>query len=1061
VRLWVADFGLAHCQSQAGPTLTGDLVGTLRYMSPEQALAKRVVVDQRTDVYSLGVTLYELLTLEPAFAGSDRQELLRQIAFEEPPPPRRLNKAIPVELETIVLKAIEKNPAERYGTAQELADDLERWLKDEPIRAKRPSVVQRLRRWSRRHKPVVAGLAAGLLTLLVVGVVLAFGYQRRLAETDRAVTAALAQAQTLLAEGDKQIGYPERWQAAARLALGALEKAEEVLRTGAGTKELASRVRQVRDAVDVSVKESGLLVELDRIRLEQAAVKGGHFDLARTAPLYAKALGDYGIDLAAPEEAAARLRGSRLQEALLSALADWEGITQDEAERQRVAKVYQLAVLADSLRPQLLAAVRARDRAELEKLAKKPAFQDLPASTLVILANELTAGKEWAAAERLLRAGLERKPGDFWLNHNLGMLLKKQQPPRTEEAMRYLTVALALRSDSPGVHLNVGNALLDMGDLEGAILRYRTALQIDPNYATAHSNLGHTLAKQGKVDEARAAFDQAIACYRQDIALDEKNLRALDLLGTLLCDEKLEYDGAIACFRAVIHLDPKVARSHFNLGIALSGKGWLDEAIAEYREALGLEKDLLKAHDALGTALRGKDRLDEAIDEHRKEITLDPKSLKAHYNLGNALLAKGRLEEAIAEYRQAIHLNKDAYEAHCALGNALRTKGDLQGAIRKYHEAIAIKRDYAEAYCCLGALLCNDTEDYDGAIAAFKEAIHLQPGDPLNHTNLGHALAANGQLDEAIAACREAIRLNTDYAEAHNNLGGALWDKGQLDEAIDEYRKATRLKKDFAMAHYNLGNALLAKGRLEEAIAEYRQAIDLKKDWAEAHCNLGQALLEQGQFPQAVEELRLGHDLGSRNPQWHYPSPQWLSQAERLAALDARLLQILKREAQPADAAERAQLGRLCQQPYKQLNAVAARFYAEAFAAEPKLANDLGTGHRYNAACAAALAGCGQGKGADKLDDAERARLRRQALDCLRADLAAWRTQLEDNEAKLRPVVQPTLQHWLGDSDFAGVRDPEALAKLPEAERQDWQKLWADVQELFAKAGGKSSRPEK
>jgi serine/threonine protein kinase len=115
--LWVTDFGLAHMQSDARLTLTGDLVGTLRYMSPEQALAKRVPVDHRTDVYSLGATLYELLTLEPTFAGSDRQELLRQIAFEEPRAPRRLNKAIPAELETIVRKALEKNPADRYATA--------------------------------------------------------------------------------------------------------------------------------------------------------------------------------------------------------------------------------------------------------------------------------------------------------------------------------------------------------------------------------------------------------------------------------------------------------------------------------------------------------------------------------------------------------------------------------------------------------------------------------------------------------------------------------------------------------------------------------------------------------------------------------------------------------------------------------------------------------------------------------------------------------------------------------------------------------------------------------
>jgi WD40 repeat protein/serine/threonine protein kinase/tetratricopeptide (TPR) repeat protein len=166
--LWITDFGLAHCQSQAGLTMSGDLVGTLRYMSPEQALAQRVLVDHRTDIYSLGMTLYELLTLAPAFPGSDRQELLRQIAFEEPRLPRRLNPAVPAELETIVLKALEKNPAERYATAQELADDLERFLEDRPICARRPTWVQRVRKFVRRHQAVATTLAAAVVTLLLV-----------------------------------------------------------------------------------------------------------------------------------------------------------------------------------------------------------------------------------------------------------------------------------------------------------------------------------------------------------------------------------------------------------------------------------------------------------------------------------------------------------------------------------------------------------------------------------------------------------------------------------------------------------------------------------------------------------------------------------------------------------------------------------------------------------------------------------------------------------------------------------------------------------------------------
>jgi WD40 repeat protein/serine/threonine protein kinase len=198
VRLWITDFGLARLGTDPGLTMTGDLVGTVRYMSPEQALAKRVPVDHRTDVYSLGVTLYELLMLEPAYTGKNREEVLRQIAFEEPRPPRRLNKAVPVELETIVLKAMAKNPEERYATAQELADDLQRYLEDKPIKAKRPSLRQRAQKWARRHKAVVrAAVVVSVLAVagLAAGTVLVMQEQARTAEARAQATTDLAAAE--------------------------------------------------------------------------------------------------------------------------------------------------------------------------------------------------------------------------------------------------------------------------------------------------------------------------------------------------------------------------------------------------------------------------------------------------------------------------------------------------------------------------------------------------------------------------------------------------------------------------------------------------------------------------------------------------------------------------------------------------------------------------------------------------------------------------------------------------------------------------------------------------
>ncbi|HVX09807.1 MAG TPA: serine/threonine-protein kinase [Pirellulales bacterium] len=166
--LWITDFGLAHIQADVTLTRTGDVLGTLRYMSPEQAAGNRLVLDHRTDVYSLGATFYELLALEPVFPDNERHVLLRRIIEDEPRPPRSIDPRIPLELETIVLKAIAKAPQDRYVSAQQLADDLERWLADKPVLARRPTLKEQVVKWCRRHRSLVK-MAAVFLGFAFVG----------------------------------------------------------------------------------------------------------------------------------------------------------------------------------------------------------------------------------------------------------------------------------------------------------------------------------------------------------------------------------------------------------------------------------------------------------------------------------------------------------------------------------------------------------------------------------------------------------------------------------------------------------------------------------------------------------------------------------------------------------------------------------------------------------------------------------------------------------------------------------------------------------------------------
>jgi hypothetical protein len=250
--LWVTDFGLAQFPNDAALTMSGDLLGTLRYMSPEQTLGRRGVVDHRADVYALGATLYELLTLQPPFVARDRHELLRQIASDEPRPPRCLNRAVPADLETVVLKALSRAPEERYASAQELAADLRRFLEDRPILARRPSLLQRAARWARRRRTLVAwGLAA--LLLAVVGLAISNVLIAREQARTREAYDRLAQEQAhtkaaFEAEAEQRARAQENFQEARDVLDDFVQICEEELRNQPGAQE--GRRRLLQKALD-------------------------------------------------------------------------------------------------------------------------------------------------------------------------------------------------------------------------------------------------------------------------------------------------------------------------------------------------------------------------------------------------------------------------------------------------------------------------------------------------------------------------------------------------------------------------------------------------------------------------------------------------------------------------------------------------------------------------------------------------------------------------------------------------------------------------------------------
>jgi serine/threonine-protein kinase len=452
----------------------------------------------------------------------------------------------------------------------------------------------------------------------------------------------------------------------------------------------------------------------------------------------------------------------------------------------------------------------------------------------------------------------------------------------------------------------------------------------------------------------------------------------------------------------------------------------------------------------LGNALR-EVKLPEAIGYYRAALVARPDTASVLNNLGNALMKRGEVDEASRLYRRALSLDPGLAHVYTNLGNAVKARGHVDEAIRLYRKAIALDPGDTVGLNNLGNTLTEKGE-LDEAVTVLRRAITLHPGNALAHYHLGNALVRKRQMDEAIQLYRQAIALDRRLAPAYSNLGISLHSRGEVDEAIQLFRQAIVLDPRYVQPLYNLGNVLMEKGELNEAVELFRQAIAIDSRSAQPHGGLGEALLRQGRFAQAREATARGLELLPPSHPLRKLYTEQLRDCEQLLALDEKWSAILQGQATPKDAAERIALARLCQR-YKQRYATAARFYAEAFAEQPKQAENLRAAHRYNAACAAACAAGGQGADADRLEDQERARLRRQALDWLRADLAAWTAVADKDRPRSHPLVRRTLQHWQKDADLASLRGEAALAKVPAAEREGWYKLWAEVDALLRTLG--------
>jgi Tfp pilus assembly protein PilF len=605
----VIDFGIAKAVSgrltdKMVYTAFAQMVGTPLYMSPEQAGLSDSDVDTRSDVYSLGVLLYELLTGTTPFDSKTLRKVsydeMRRIIREEEPPrpstrlstieqaelstiaerrglePRRLSQQLRGELDWIVMKALEKDRNRRYESASAFAADVQRYLDDEPVQACPPSKLYRLRKFARRHKTGlgIVGSAAVCTLLMVALIGTGIGWivgdrAARRVEAGEKFDEVVQQGLTAMRQ--------EKWLE----ATAASQRAADLL-AGVGDDPVRKQSLQQLER-DLKMAET-----LEFIRLQKANDKDGEFDTQSAPPAYAEAFDAYNLPVLEmqPEESAPRVATSAISKQLLAALVDWSDLHRDPVEKKQLRTLLRLAD-RNAWRQQVWDAQDHQDGAKLARLAQSAEALEQPPGSLEVLSTIL-AGFDKPAAVKFLRQAQQRHPDDFWINHNLAYWLYSLETPQLEEAMRFLQAALALRPQSARVHGKLGVVLHDKGQLDEAITEFREAIRLKKDDADAHGNLGMALDQNGQVDEA----------------------------------------------------------------------------LTEYREAIRLNKDAAEPHNNLGNFLRKKGQLDEAIAEYKEAIRLDKDSHVAHCNLGRALHYKGLLDEAIAQYKEGLRLKKDFPEAY-------------------------------------------------------------------------------------------------------------------------------------------------------------------------------------------------------------------------------------------------------------------------------------------------------------------------------------------------------------------------------------------------------------
>ncbi|MCC6741868.1 MAG: tetratricopeptide repeat protein [Planctomycetia bacterium] len=751
--VFVTDFGLARrMESVSGLSLSGAIIGTPAFMSPEQSRGE--TVDARADVYGLGATLYALATGEAPFRAASVFELLRAVQETDAPSMRALVPAVEADLDTIVLKCLEKDRARRYASADELADDLDRFLEGDPIAARPASLVYRVKRtlWKRR----------AVLAVAVVGIAATLGV----------MVPPLVRASRARAAKDRELRL---WAALA----GTMNEAELLRRAGAGA--------QARAKIDEGLATCRSFLQADelpvahyfmgRLLADVGDGEGAERELTRALeldPALGEARLERGILLArryldaigAARQDSFVAHGTRFDfdvPAFLAARPDLQDLAA-RAAADLSARVGQSSFFRESDRELGLALLSFARRDEADARARLEAvLQRDPASVDAALAlmQVRFQARDWEGAIAVAGAAAAQdrtltQPFTIIIDACHWLIYYNPDAPENEgHRKREVAAAEELRRragpENLDARLLAGFALADAGDHRAALAEFDAVLAADPGNARALAQRGSARVRLGDYAAAVGDLDRALELYPANFMCWYNRGSAKRLLG--------RPREAVEDFNRALELVPNWDVALNNRGLCRAELGEGAAAVADYTAAIeaGPERAMPLTNRAMQRIKDG--RLPEARTDLDEAIRLRPGYFNAWWGRGELRWRMQDVAGAEADLTKALELRPDAVEPHFFRGLSRVELGKPDGAIEDLEACIA--QDFRAAECWFGIGNARALKnDRPGAAAAFRKATELNPDALDAWRNLGQVLLESFRFADAIEPFTQALRLD-------------------------------------------------------------------------------------------------------------------------------------------------------------------------------------------------------------------------------------------------------------------------------------------------------------